>query len=135
RNPICLASGLTIFFLLLVVAACLIVWKYQSTIRYTFQSWQRRSVKKEEYTETPQADPRPNSYVSTEQMTGQTPIYENLMTTSNKQPAKPRRGPEEDLYLQCDVPDDVIYSNDPACNLSLLPDTPEEDVYIVPDAL
>lgn len=39
--------------------------------------------------------------------------------------------PEEDLYLQCDLPDDAIYSNDPACHLS---HSQEEDVYIVPDS-
>lgn len=45
--------------------------------------------------------------------------------------------PEEDLYLQCDLPhtDDAIYNNDPACELSIVPDCQEEeDVYIVPDS-
>lgn len=44
--------------------------------------------------------------------------------------------PEEDLYLQCDSAHDAIYSNDPACNLSILTDhrEEEEDVYIVPDS-
>lgn len=40
----------------------------------------------------------------------------------------------EDLYLQCDFSDDAIYSNDPACNLSILTDPPEDDLYILPDA-
>lgn len=42
--------------------------------------------------------------------------------------------PEEDVYLQCDSPDDAIYSNDPSCNLSILPDSQDEDVYIMPDS-
>lgn len=41
---------------------------------------------------------------------------------------------EDDLYLQCDLTDDAIYSNDPACSLSILTHPQEEDVYIVPDA-
>lgn len=40
-------------------------------------------------------------------------------------------GRGEDLYLQCDFSDEAIYSNDPACNLSILTD---EDLYILPDA-
>lgn len=39
----------------------------------------------------------------------------------------------EDWYLQCDFSDDAIYSNDPACNLSILTDPPEDDLYILPD--
>lgn len=42
--------------------------------------------------------------------------------------------PEDGLYLQCDLPDDAIYSNDPACNPSLLTSSHEDDVYIVPDS-
>lgn len=43
---------------------------------------------------------------------------------------------QEDLYLQCDSEPDAIYSNDPACDLSSLPDhrEEEEDVYIMPDS-
>lgn len=51
-------------------------------------------------------------------------------------PVFPLRSPfnhGEDLYLQCDFSDDAIYSNDPACNLSILAD-PSEDLYILPDA-
>lgn len=44
-------------------------------------------------------------------------------------------GPEEDVYLECDSPDDAIYSNDPALNLDILPDSQEEDLYVVPDGL
>lgn len=40
--------------------------------------------------------------------------------------------PEENLYLQCESADDAIYGNDPACSLSIM--TPDEDVYVVPDA-
>lgn len=48
---------------------------------------------------------------------------------------RPSAEPEEDLYLQCDLPeDDAIYSNDPVCDLSILPGSQEEDVYIVPDS-
>lgn len=44
---------------------------------------------------------------------------------------------QEDLYLQCDLEPDAIYSNDLACDHSNLPDLgrEEEDVYIVPDSL
>lgn len=42
--------------------------------------------------------------------------------------------PEEDLYLECDIADDAIYGNDLECNLSVLPDSQEEDVYIMPDS-
>lgn len=42
--------------------------------------------------------------------------------------------PEEELYLRCDSPDDAIYNNDPMCNLSIIADLQEEDVYIVPDS-
>lgn len=43
----------------------------------------------------------------------------------------------EDLYLQCDLQPDAIYSNDVVCDPSALPDLggEEEDVYIVPDTL
>lgn len=42
--------------------------------------------------------------------------------------------PEDGLYLQCDLQDDAIYSNDPACNPSVLANSHEEDVYVVPDS-
>lgn len=44
------------------------------------------------------------------------------------------REPEEDLYLQCDISDDAIYSNDPKCNLDIFPDSQDEDVYITPNS-
>ncbi|CAJ1071811.1 hypothetical protein L3Q82_021605 [Xyrichtys novacula] len=130
-----LAAGLTVFFLVLVIAACWVIYKFRSKIRNIIPLERRRSVKKEEYIETPQADSHPYTSTATDQPTGQTPIYENLGTRAKK-PSKPSRSsrePEEDLYLQCDIPDDVIYSNDPACNLSLMPDPQEDDVYIMPD--
>ncbi|KAM8850332.1 uncharacterized protein AB9W97_021558 [Spinachia spinachia] len=134
-----LAVGLTVFFLLLLIAAGVIVYKYHSKMRTMFQFGQKRSNKKRDYTETPAEDcPR---YLSdqSELSAGQNPIYENLatQTSAHKRPAVNRKPcePEEDVYLQCDSPDDAIYSNDPACNLSFLPDPREEDVYIMPDSV
>lgn len=140
-SPPGLAAGLTVFFLLLVIIAGVIIYKYHREIRNVLQIGHRRSRKKEDYTETP--EPTAHQYVSMsrEQSTGQTPIYENLTTRTsghNRRTEKQSRSPglpEEDLYLQCDLPDDAIYSNDPVCNLSILPDSQEEeDLYIVPDS-
>ncbi|KAL6104353.1 uncharacterized protein ACO6RY_14100 [Pungitius sinensis] len=132
-----LAVGLTIFFVLLLIAAGVIVYKYHSKMRSMFQFGQRRSHKKQDYTETPEDSNHYHSGIS-ELSTGQNPIYENLatLTTRHNRPAmnKSLHEPEEDVYLQCDSPDDAIYSNDPACNLSILPDSNEEDVYIMPDS-
>ncbi|KAJ3594827.1 hypothetical protein NHX12_004132 [Muraenolepis orangiensis] len=68
---------------------------------------------------------------------GNSAIYENY----TGQPAQDRnsmvtpRGPDEDLYLQCDSADEVIYNNDPACSLAMLPEPhEEEDLYIMPDS-
>uniref|UniRef100_G3PS98 Uncharacterized protein n=1 Tax=Gasterosteus aculeatus TaxID=69293 RepID=G3PS98_GASAC len=130
-----LAVGLTFFFVLLLIAAGVIVYNYHSKMRSMFQFGQRRSHKERDYTETlPEDSPR-YRYVIREASTGENPIYENLATRT-KRPAvnKPPRESEEDVYLQCDSPDEAIYSNDPACNLSILPDH-EEDLYIMPDSL
>ncbi|TNN77074.1 hypothetical protein EYF80_012712 [Liparis tanakae] len=133
-----LAVGLTSLFVLLLIGAGVIVYKYHSKMRSMLQFEQRRSHKKQNDTETPPEGS--NQYVSLirEQPTGQNPVYENLPTrkTGYTRPAlnKLPRASEEDVYLQCDSPDDAIYSNDPACNLSILSDFQEEDVYIVPDS-
>ncbi|KAM3604483.1 uncharacterized protein V6R79_011740 [Siganus canaliculatus] len=134
-SPVALAVGLTVFFLLLVTAAA-VVFKYHRKIRSMVPLGPRQNQKKDEHTATAEAASRP--YHRGEQSTAQTPIYENLGAHGagyGRHGAKQSRlpsEPEEDLYLQCDLPDDAIYSNDPACNLSFLPD--QEDVYIVPDS-
>ncbi|KAI3375092.1 hypothetical protein L3Q82_021605 [Scortum barcoo] len=134
-----LAVGLTLFFLLLVIVAAVMVYKYHSEIRNIWLQFEhRRGQKTEDDMETPQANSHEYTSTITEQTTGQVPIYENLTTQSggynrpqvynNRLPAEP----EEDVYLQCDLPDDddAIYSNDPVCDLSIQ----EEDLYIVPDS-
>ncbi len=75
-----LAVGLTFFFLLLIVAA-LLVYKYRSEIRNIWLQFEQRSQKKEDYTETPQANSHEYSSMIREQSTGQNPVYENLTTT------------------------------------------------------
>lgn len=79
-----LAAGLTIFFLLLVIVAGVIVYKYHRQNRSVLQFGQRRSQKKEDHTETPQAVSHEYIGVSREQSIGQTPIYENLATQTTK---------------------------------------------------
>ena len=55
----------------------------------------------------------------------------HLSTCLSRSPVQP-----EDVYLQCDLSDDAIYSNDMSCSLAILPpDTEEEDIYIMPDVL
>ncbi|KAI9541945.1 hypothetical protein NQZ68_025079 [Dissostichus eleginoides] len=141
-----LAVGLTLFFLLVVIIAGVIVYKFNK-MRDMLQLGKKRRQKKEDFAETPQDDS--HQYTSTihqstsmiDQSAGQNPIYENLttQTTRNNRPEVEQNKfpsePEEDVYLQCDSPDDAIYSNDPSCNLSILPDSRDEDVYIMPDSL
>lgn len=79
-SPAGLAVGLTIFFLLLVIVAGVLMYKYHSTIRSMLQSGQRGSIKKEDYTDAPQDDSQHYTSMIREQSTGQTPIYENLTT-------------------------------------------------------
>lgn len=136
-----MAAGLTVFFLLLVIIACVIVFKYCSKVRKKLQLGHRRSQKKEDCTESPVADSQQYTSIGREQPVAQSPIYENLTTGAagyNRQTVDQSRPPslaEEALYLQCDSPDEAIYCNDPACNLSILyEESNEEDVYIVPDS-
>lgn len=135
-----LAVGLTLFFLLLAIIAAVVVYKFHSKIRSIVQFRQGRSQEKEDPIETPQTEPHQYTSMRREQSTGQTPIYENLTTRNvgcNQPTASESRSPdehEEDLYLQCDMQDDAIYSNDPAFN-SVPPEFQEEDLYVVPDAL
>ncbi|KAK5919320.1 hypothetical protein CgunFtcFv8_023223 [Champsocephalus gunnari] len=133
-----LAVGLTLFFLLMVIIAGVIVYKFNK-VRDMLQLGKKRRQKKEDFAETPQDDS--HQYTSRiHESTEQNPIYENLttQTTRNNRPEveqnKFSSEPEEDVYLQCDSPDDAIYSNDPSCNLSILPDSRDEDVYIMPDS-
>ncbi|KAK2822211.1 hypothetical protein Q5P01_022276 [Channa striata] len=103
------------------------------------QVGQQRSPKKEDYSETTQGGSHQYSSMYREESMAQTPIYENVTrTTGCSRPAVDQRRsaaePDEDVYLQCDMSDDAIYSNDPECNLAILPDGQEEDVYIVPDS-
>ncbi|KAL3054933.1 hypothetical protein OYC64_017789 [Pagothenia borchgrevinki] len=149
-----LAVGLTLFFLLVVIIAGVIVYKYNK-VRDMLHLGKKRRQKKEDFAETPQDDS--HQYTSRihqstsmihqstsmiHQSTEQNPIYENLttQTTRNNRPEVEQNKfpsePEEDVYLQCDSPDDdAIYGNDPSCNLSILPDSRDEDVYIMPDSL
>ncbi|KAM8727361.1 uncharacterized protein AB9X84_001093 [Acanthopagrus schlegelii] len=133
-----LAVGLTLFVLLLVIVSGVLAFRYHRQIMNILPFRHRRSQKKEDCTETPEADSHQYTGLSREQSTAQAPIYENLSTTRySKSTVKQSRltsETEEDLYLQCDIPDDAIYSNDPACNLSILSHPQEEDVYIVPDS-
>lgn len=80
-----LAAGLACFFLLLVIIAAVIMYKYHSKIRNMLQLGHRESQTKEDYTETPQTDPHTYTSMIREQPVGQNPIYENL-NTSNKRP-------------------------------------------------
>ncbi|KAK5888801.1 hypothetical protein CesoFtcFv8_014859 [Champsocephalus esox] len=133
-----LAVGLTLFFLLMVIIAGVIVYKFNK-VRDMLQLGKKRRQKKEDFAETPQDDSHQSTSMIHES-TEQNPIYENLttQTTRNNRPEveqnKFSSEPEEDVYLQCDSPDDAIYSNDPSCNLSILPDSRDEDVYIMPDS-
>ncbi|XP_078144043.1 uncharacterized protein LOC144542173 [Centroberyx gerrardi] len=140
-SPAGLAVGLTFFFLLLGMAVGLAVYTQRRKLRNMLQLRRESSQKKEDQTQTPQDSHQYTSMIRT-QSTEQTPIYENLQTAGHNRTVvdmdRSPSEPEEDLYLQCDSPDDAIYSNDPACSLAILPDTQgeeEDDLYIMPDAL
>lgn len=76
-----LAVGLTFFFLLLVIVATVMAYKYRGEIRNIWSQFeQRRSQGKEDYTQTPQASSHEYTSMITDQSAGQTPIYENLAT-------------------------------------------------------
>lgn len=141
NSSVGLAVGLTLFFLLLVIVAAVMVYKYRSEIRNIWSQFEhQRGQKTENDMETPQANCHEYISTITEQTTEQAPIYENLATQTSgynrrqEYQNRPPTEPEEDVYLQCDSPgdddDDAIYSNDPGCDFP----NQEEDVYIVPDS-
>ncbi|KAM7379125.1 hypothetical protein PAMP_004697 [Pampus punctatissimus] len=82
------AVGLSLFFLLLVIVAGVMVYKYRSKIRNMLQFGHRESQMKEDHTETPQTDSHMYTSMIREPSVRQTPIYENLTTrrTSYKSP-------------------------------------------------
>ncbi|XP_077372499.1 uncharacterized protein LOC144015886 [Festucalex cinctus] len=129
-----LAVGLTLFFLMLVAIAVMIVVKFYKNKWSLPLLGQRKSQKKDSVVTT-QFDHQYSSMVRTKS-TENTPIYENLTSQKSgaRSQSRPPYAPTEDLYLQCDSPDDAIYSNDPACNLAILPESRDDDVYIVPDS-
>ncbi|AWP04295.1 Hypothetical protein SMAX5B_005843 [Scophthalmus maximus] len=131
-----LVVGLTLSFLLVATVAGVFVFKYRSKIRNTVQSGPRRS-QRHSSSEATQADTQPYTDLIREPKTAHSPIYENLTTRtagSGRLAENQSTSPEENFYLQCDSPDHAIYSNDPKCNPALLHDSPEEDVYIMPDS-
>ncbi|CAK6952349.1 hypothetical protein EPR50_G00125130 [Scomber scombrus] len=133
------AVGLTFLFLVLAIVIGLIVYKYNSQIRNMLQCGHRETQVKEDYIETPPADSHVYTTMIRDQSDGQVPIYENLSTrtTGHKRPVGNKRRspvePEEDMYMPCDLTDDAIYGNDPACSLSIHHDS-QEEVYVVPDS-
>lgn len=134
-SPAGFATGLTLFFLLLVSIVALVIYKYSSKVRTVAHVGQRKIHKKEDdCADTGRDDSQHYTSLMTGQSTTQTPIYENL--TSLK--AGPNRHrvpaePGEDLYLQCDLMSGGIYTNDFEHN-SIPQESREEDIYIIPDA-
>lgn len=76
-----LAVGLILFVLLLVIVSGVLVFRYRRPIMNILPFRHRRSQKKEDCTETPEADSHQYIDLSREQSTAQAPIYENLSTT------------------------------------------------------
>ncbi|XP_077415644.1 uncharacterized protein LOC144044851 [Vanacampus margaritifer] len=134
NSPVGLAVGLTLFFLTLAAVAVTIAVKFYKNKWNLPLLGQRKSQKKDSVVTT-QFDHQYASMVRT-QSSENAPIYENLARQKSGAGSKsrPSCAPTEDLYLQCDSPDDAIYSNDPACNLAILPESRDDDVYIVPDS-
>ncbi|KAM9845499.1 uncharacterized protein ACBR49_012232 [Aulostomus maculatus] len=132
-----LAVGLAVLFLLLLIVAGVIIYKFHSKFRGLVQLGRRKGPTKEEYIETPQPDA--HQYLSREPSVPQTPIYENLTAQRsdlNRPVEHHIRLPierQEDLYLQCDLENDAIYSNDPACNINAI-HSQDEGIYILPDS-
>lgn len=142
-SPLGLSVGLTLLLLLVVIVVGLVTYKFKSQIRNMVQSRRRGgrdNQKKMDYLETPQDDSQHYIGLIREQPAAHNPIYENLSTqTHGYQRPAAHHGrlpgePEEDLYLQCDSPDNAIYSNDPKCSLVICDTSNEEDVYIIPDS-
>ncbi|KAL3988308.1 protocadherin-15 [Sarotherodon galilaeus] len=129
-----LGVGLGVFFLLLAIIVGVIIYKFYGIIANVMPFRQRTVQEKEDHSETPQADPHEYTGMIREQSIGQSPIYENLKTQTggyNMAASNQSRfpvEPDDDVYLQCDVIDEGIYSND-----LVLTDCQEEDVYVVPD--
>lgn len=87
-----LAVGLTLFVLLLVIVSGVLMFRYHRQIMNILPFRHRRSQKKEDCTETPEADSHQYTGLSREQSTAQAPIYENLSTTRyNKSTVKQSR--------------------------------------------
>lgn len=132
-----LTVGLTVFFvfLLLVIVVGVFTVKWFGRLRGILPLGPTGSREKEDdlCVETPRIVKECHKYTSRPEISTQIPIYENVTRTTsayhtNNQIRSPVEA-EEDVYLQCDV----IYSNDPECNLSVHTDQ-EDDTYIVPDS-
>lgn len=126
------AVGLPLFFIVLGVVIALIYTK-RSKLRNMGQLDQLKSTE----VNTRQLEGSQYSAMVRPPPADPSPIYENF-TDSNKTTINMNRSPvePEDVYLQCDLLDDAIYSNDMSCSLDILPPDPEEeDIYIMPDVL
>ncbi|KAK6302467.1 hypothetical protein J4Q44_G00268220 [Coregonus suidteri] len=120
--------GLPLFFIVLGVVIALI-YTQRSKLR---SMWQLDQLKRTEVN-TRQLEGSQYPTMVRPPPADHSPIYENFTDSNNmnRSPSEP-----EDVYLQCDSPDDAIYGNDLSCSLDILPpDTEEEDLYIMPDAL
>lgn len=73
-----LAVGLTFFFLLLVIIATVIIYKYHPKIMSLRTLGRRESQEKEDCTGSPQAESHHYTSMVREQSVVQTPVYENL---------------------------------------------------------
>ena len=89
-SPVGLAVGLTFFFLVLAIVIGVIAYMYHSKMRNMMQFVQRRSQKKKDFTETPQCESHVYTNTIKDQPAGETPIYENLTTQTNRPAAQSR---------------------------------------------
>uniref|UniRef100_A0A1A8H7D4 Uncharacterized protein n=1 Tax=Nothobranchius korthausae TaxID=1143690 RepID=A0A1A8H7D4_9TELE len=128
-SPAGLAAELSLLFVLIVITAGVVVFKQRHKIRTLFQ---RRPTGGQKVCSPPQTE---DHQYTREPSEGQTPIYENMTAVVKCSSANQTRSadtPEDDLYLRCDLADEVIYSNDEAFR-STLEEPREDDVYITPD--
>ncbi|KAG7526060.1 hypothetical protein JOB18_036239 [Solea senegalensis] len=132
-SSLALNIGLPLFFFIFMLVAGVILYKYQDKVRNVMESARSKRQKKKD-------DSHHSTSVASEHSALHIPIYENVTSQKPDYSREPQthsrlpRDPEEDLYLQCDIPNDAIYSNDPQCNLVILQNSKEEDVYIIPDS-
>ncbi|KAM9790657.1 uncharacterized protein ACBT44_019131 isoform 1-T1 [Syngnathus typhle] len=133
-SPVGLAVGLTLFFLMLVTIGVMI------TVGFCKDEWNlpllgQKESQQMECIQTPQGDHQYVGMIRT-QSTENPSIYENMegQKSGAGSQSRPSHVPAENLYLQCDPPDDAIYSNYPACNLAFLPESRDDDVYIFPES-